>query len=234
MGTTNKTMKEWPEDDRPREKCIRQGAGALTHAELLAILLRSGTRKQSALDIAKNLLSDNNGLLQLGMMTIGALSKYHGVGPAKATTLSAAFQLGARFHEALEANDTPVVTGPESVAHAYGERMRLMRKEVCKVILLNRAHKAFRDINISIGSVSASIVHPREVYKPAIDHLASAIILMHNHPSGELKPSRQDIEITHTIQKAGEILDIPLLDHVIIGHSGFLSLREQGHMELIS
>ena len=109
--------------------------------------------------------------------------------------------------------------------------MRLMQKEFCKVVLLNRAHRAFRDINVSIGSISASIVHPREVFKPAIDHLASAIILMHNHPSGELKPSRQDIEITQTIQKAGMILDIPLLDHIIIGHSGFLSLREQGHME---
>lgn len=234
MGTKNRTMKQWPEDDRPREKCIQQGAGALTNAELMAILLRSGTVKHSALDIAKDLLADNDGLLQLGMMTTGALSKYHGVGPAKASTIAAAFQLGARFHEAIEVNDTPVVTGPESVAKAYGERMRLMRKEVCKVVLLNRANRAYRDINISVGSISASIVHPREVYKPAIDHLASSIILMHNHPSGELKPSRQDIEITHTIQKAGEILDIPLLDHVIIGHAGYLSLREQGHMELES
>ena len=124
-----------------------------------------------------------------------------------------------------------MITGPESVANAYGERMRLLQKEVCKVILLNRAHRAYRDINISVGSISASIVHPREVFKPAIDHLASAIILMHNHPSGELKASHQDIEITKTIQQAGEILDIPLLDHIIIGHSGYLSLREQGHME---
>jgi DNA repair protein RadC len=231
MGTTKITMKQWPEDDQPREKCIQHGAESLTPAELLAILLRSGTSKLSALDIAKQLLSENDGLLQLGMMTSGALSKYHGVGPAKATTLSAAFQLGARFHEALQCNETPIITGPESIANAYGERMRLMRKEVCKVVLLNRAHRAFRDINVSIGSISASIVHPREVFKPAIDHLASAIILMHNHPSGELKPSRQDIEITQTIQKAGMILDIPLLDHIIIGHSGFLSLREQGHME---
>ncbi|MCD6337634.1 MAG: DNA repair protein RadC [Candidatus Marinimicrobia bacterium] len=224
-------MKQWPVDDRPREKCIQQGAETLSHAELLAILLRSGTKRYSALDIAKQLLADNDGLLQLGMMTTGALSKYHGVGPAKATTLAAAFQLGARFHEVLQTNETPVITGPESVANAYGERMRLLQKEVCKVILLNRAHRAYRDINISVGSISASIVHPREVFKPAIDHLASAIILMHNHPSGELKASRQDIEITKTIQQAGEILDIPLLDHIIIGHSGYLSLREQGHME---
>jgi DNA repair protein RadC len=231
MRATKTTMKQWPADDRPREKCIQQGVEALTHAELLAILLRSGTKRYSALDIAKQLLAENDGLLQLGMMTTAALSKYHGVGPAKATTLAAAFQLGARFHEVLQTKDTPVITGPESVANAYGERMRLMRKEVCKVILLNRAHRAYRDINVSIGSISASIVHPREVFKPAIDHLASAIILMHNHPSGELKASRQDIEITKTIHQAGEILDIPLLDHIIIGHSGYLSLREQGHME---
>ena len=231
MGATKTTIKQWPVGDRPREKCIQQGAETLSHAELLAILLRSGTKRYSALDIAKQLLSDNNGLLQLGMMTTGALSKYHGVGPAKATTLTAAFQLGARFHEVLQTNETPVISGPESIANAYGERMRLMRKEVCKVILLNRAHRAYRDMNISIGSISASIVHPREVFKPAIDHLASAIILMHNHPSGELKASRQDIEITKIIYKAGEILDIPLLDHIIIGHSGYLSLREQGHME---
>jgi len=231
MGATKTTMKQWPAGDRPREKCIQQGAETLSHAELLAILLRSGTKRYSALDIAKQLLTDNDGLLQLGMMTTGALSKYHGVGPAKATTITAAFQLGARFHEVLQTNETPVITGPESIANAYGERMRLLQKEVCKVILLNRAHRAYRDINISIGSISASIVHPREVFKPAIDHLASAIILMHNHPSGELKASRQDIEITKTIYQAGEILDIPLLDHIIIGHSGYLSLREQGHME---
>lgn len=231
MRATKTTMKQWPADDRPREKCIQQGAETLSNAELLAILLRSGTAKFSALDISKQLLADNGGLLQLGMMTTGALSKHHGMGPAKATTVSAAFQLGARFHEAMLSNDTPVITGPESVANAYGDRMRLLQKEVCKVILLNRAHRAFRDINVSIGSISASIVHPREVFKPAIDHLASAIILMHNHPSGELKASRQDIEITKTIQQAGDILDIPLLDHVIIGHSGYLSLREQGHLE---
>ncbi|MCK4531132.1 MAG: DNA repair protein RadC [Candidatus Marinimicrobia bacterium] len=231
MEATKTTIKQWPVDDRPREKCIQQGAETLSHAELLAILIRSGTKRSSALDIAKQLLAENDGLLQLGMMTTGALSKYHGVGPAKATTLTAAFQLGARFHEVLQTNETPVITGPESIANAYGERMRLLQKEVCKVILLNRAHRAYRDINISIGSISASIVHPREVFKPAIDHLASAIILMHNHPSGELKASRQDIEITKTIYQAGEILDIPLLDHIIIGHSGYLSLREQGHME---
>lgn len=231
MKAMKTTIKQWPIDDRPREKCIQQGAETLSHAELLAILIRSGTKRSSALDIAKQLLAENDGLLQLGMMTTGALSKYHGVGPAKATTLTAAFQLGARFHEVLQTNETPVITGPESIANAYGERMRLLQKEVCKVILLNRAHRAYRDINISIGSISASIVHPREVFKPAIDHLASAIILMHNHPSGELKASRQDIEITKTIYQAGEILDIPLLDHIIIGHSGYLSLREQGHME---
>ena len=231
MKATKTTMKQWPVDDRPREKCIQQGVETLSHAELLAILLRSGTKRSSALDIAKQLLEENDGLLQLGMMTTGALSKYHGVGPAKATTLTAAFQLGARFHEVLQTNENPVISGPESIANAYGERMRLMRKEVCKVILLNRAHRAYRDMNISVGSISASIVHPREVFKPAIDHLASAIILMHNHPSGELKASRQDIEITKIIYQAGEILDIPLLDHIIIGHSGYLSLREQGHME---
>jgi DNA repair protein RadC len=231
MGETKTTIKEWPEDERPREKLYSRGSDALSNAELLAILLRSGTAKQSALDIARQLLMEYKGLLQLGTMSTAALSKHYGVGPAKAATLSAAFQLGARFHESLQYNETPVITGPESAANAYGERLRLLSKETCKVILLNRAHRAFRDINISVGSISASIVHPREVFKPAIDHLASAILLMHNHPSGELKPSRQDIEITSSIRKAGEILDIPLLDHIIIGHSGYLSLREQGYME---
>ncbi len=231
MEVMKTTMKEWPIDDRPREKLIQHGAEILSHAELIAILLRSGTTSCSALDIAKQLLSGHDGLLQLGKMTTGALSKHHGIGPAKAATLSAAFQLGARFHEVLQLNDTLVITGPESIAKVYGERLRLLNKEVCKVILLNRAHHAYRDMNISVGSISASIVHPREVFKPAIDYLASAIILMHNHPSGELKPSKQDIDITHTIRQAGEILDIPLLDHIIIGHSGYVSLREQGYME---
>jgi DNA repair protein RadC len=229
MGTG--TMKSWPEDDRPREKLFMHGAEALSQAELLAILLRSGTSRNSALDIAKQLLFEYDGLLQLGTVSTGALSKHHGVGPAKAACLAAAFQLGARFHEALKGNERPVIKGPQSVADAFGERMRLMNKEICKVILLNRAHRAYRELTISVGSISASIVHPREVFKPAVDHLASAIVLMHNHPSGELKPSRQDIEITRSVHKAGEILDIPLLDHIIIGHAGYLSLREQGYLE---
>ena len=231
MRVEKRSIKEWPADDRPREKLFRQGAETLSNAELLAILLRSGSARQSAVDIAKQLLSEYGGLLQLGTMSTAALSKHYGLGPAKAATLSAAFQLGARFHECLQSNDSPLISGPESAANAYGERLRLLNKEICKVILLNRAHRAFRDFNISVGSISASIVHPREVFKPAVDYLASAIILVHNHPSGEMKPSRQDIEITRTIRQAGEILDIPLLDHIIIGHGGFVSMREQGYME---
>lgn len=231
MRVTGKTIKEWPEDERPREKLYNYGAEALSNAELLAILLRTGTAKQSAIDIAMRLLTEYNGLLQIGTSSTAALSKQFGIGPAKAATLSAAFQLGARFHESLQNNDAPLIAGPESAAKAYGERLRLLTKETCKVILLNRAHRAFRDVNISVGSISASIVHPREVFKPAVDYLASAILLMHNHPSGELKPSKQDIEVTTKIRQAGEILDIPLLDHIIIGHSGYLSLREQGYME---
>ena len=229
MRVTKTTMKEWPADDRPREKCIQQGAETLSNAELLAILLRSGTSRYSALDISKQLLSDNGGLLQLGMMTTGALSKHHGMGPAKASTLTAAFQLGARFHEAMLSNDMPVITGPESVANAYGDRMRLLQKEVCKVILLNRAHRAFRDINVSVGSISASIVHPREVFKAALMESSASVIISHNHPSGDTTPSKEDLNITIRIGIALNCIGVTVHDHVIVG-DGYCSMESSGYL----
>jgi len=230
LGETKTSIREWPADDRPREKLIRYGADALSNAELLAILMRSGYRDMSALSLGRHLLRSCGGIENMGRMTAGALSRQKGIGPAKAAGLVAAFQLGARYSEAVTIQIMPVVRGPKVISDIYGERLRLLTHEVCKVILMDQSNHAFKDFDISAGSLNSSVVHPREVFKPAIDHLAAAIILMHNHPSGELIPSREDVLITQKIRESGNIIGISLLDHIIVSRKGYLSMKEKGYI----
>lgn len=226
-----KSIRQWPVEDRPREKLIQFGVENLSNTELVAILLGSGTKDQSALELAKCVVQTCGGLCVMGRMTSGALSKLKGIGPAKSASLIAAFQLGARYSSAVQEEDIPVIRSPEDASRVFGARIRDLNHEVCKVILLNQANHAYMDFNISVGSLNASIVHPREVFKPAIDHLAAAIILMHNHPSGELIPSRQDIDVTEKIVETGRIIDIQLLDHIIVSRKGFVSLKQEGYIQ---
>ncbi|MDD3806680.1 MAG: DNA repair protein RadC [Candidatus Marinimicrobia bacterium] len=217
----------WPTEDRPREKLEKYGADSLSDAELLAILLRSGTPSMNVVDLARKLLQENGGIAGLGRMSPRALQNVKGMGPAKVMTLIAAFQLGARFAATESINDCPQLTNPRNVAMRFGPALRLLNYEVFKVILLNSHNRIIRDIVISRGNLNASVVHPREIFKAAIDYLAAAIILIHNHPSGNPEPSREDIEITKKIVESGKIIGIPVLDHIIIADRDFTSFADR-------
>lgn len=221
-------ISSWPKEERPREKLEKYGADSLSDAELLAILIRSGTANLNVVDLSRKILNDNGGITGLGRKSIRSLQNVRGMGPAKVATLVAAFQLGARFAASEALTDHPQMTNPRNVALRFGPSLRLLNHEVFKVILLNSHNRVIRDILLTSGHLNASVVHPREIFKAAIDYLAAAIILMHNHPSGNPEPSREDIEITRKIVESGKIVGIPVLDHIIIADRDFTSLADRG------
>ncbi|GAB4329987.1 MAG: DNA repair protein RadC [Calditrichia bacterium] len=218
---------DWPEDERPREKLLSLGAGQLTDSELLAILIRTGRKKQTAVDIAKSLLNRFGSLHEVAALDVRKFASLKGIGPAKAVTLSAAFEIGRRL-ASLPREQKLKITSPDIVFRKYGHHLRVLKKEVFMVLLLNSANYLMREIKVSEGTLNASLVHPREVFQPAISDLAAAIILVHNHPSGETRPSGEDRQITRRLVEAGKLLDIPVLDHIIIGGNGFYSFKEDG------
>jgi DNA repair protein RadC len=221
------TIKEWPEDDRPREKLLRLGPAALSDAELLALLVHAGDGTRTALDLARELLREANSLQRLGSLNARELMRTRGIGPAKAVEVVAAFELGRRM-EAQRSGDRPVLRSPEDVARLVGPSLKTLRQEVFRVLVLD-AHNGLRlDVELSRGTLNASLVHPREVFKVAIDHAAASIIVVHNHPSGNPEPSREDVEITRQLAEAGRIFGIPLHDHVIVAADNFTSLAERG------
>ncbi len=221
-------ISSWPKEERPREKLEKYGADSLSDAELLAILIRSGTANLNVVDLSRKILNDNGGITGLGRKSIRSLQNVRGMGPAKVATLVAAFQLGARFAASEALTDHPQMTNPRNVALRFGPSLRLLNHEVFKVILLNSHNRVIRDVLLTSGHLNASVVHPREIFKAAIDYLAAAIILMHNHPSGNPEPSREDIEITRKIVESGKIVGIPVLDHIIIADRDFTSLADRG------
>ncbi len=224
----SRTIQDWAEEDRPREKLIQRGRMALTDAELLAILIGSGTVSETAVDVAKNLLSKvNHDLRELGKQTPGELMKTRGIGKAKAVTLLAAMELGRRRKEHDAKQRIRIV----SSASAYEEiRPHLLDKqhEEFWILLLNRANEVIRTIQVSLGGISGTVVDVRLVFKHAIENLASSVILAHNHPSGSLRPSASDKTITRQIADAGKILSIPVLDHLVISDSGYFSFADEG------
>jgi len=220
-------IKEWPEDDRPREKLSRLGAQALSDAELLAILLGSGTRNATAVDVAKYLLKQHESLHQLARYGVAEFQRIKGIGTVRAITLAAAFELARRLHRP-EKVSKPVFLSPADVASYMIPRLRDLRKEIFVVLLLNSANRLIREVTISEGNLNSSVVHPREVFKAALDELAAGIILVHNHPSGRLQPSQEDISITRQLVEAGRIVGIPVHDHVLTAGSEYVSFAEQG------
>jgi DNA repair protein RadC len=218
------------EQDRPREKLYRQGAEALTEAELIAIFLRTGTRGRSAIDLAKELLA-RHPLTTLVSAPVDELSKIKGIGRTKAIQLKAAFEVAKRLTRPRE---RLVVTTPAAAARLVRDEMRDLDREVFRVLLLNTKNVLIRVADISRGSLNASLVEPREVFKEAIASSAAGMILVHNHPSGDPTPSSEDIAVTKRLVKAGELLNITVHDHLIIGHpcadrsEDFVSLRELG------
>jgi DNA repair protein RadC len=220
-------IKEWPEDERPREKLMRRGAHVLADAELLAILIRTGTGKQSALDLARQMVKDGKNLRGLAGKSAVELMRMKGIGPAKAVELLAAFEIGRRI-QGMKEDEKVIVRSPEDVARMMIPRLRDLRKEEFYVLVLDSKNGLKHESNLSTGTLNASLVHPREVYKVAIDHDGAAIIVLHNHPSGNPEPSKEDIEITRQLAEAGRIIGIPLHDHLIVAGDGYTSFAERG------
>jgi DNA repair protein RadC len=222
-------IKDWSEDDRPREKLERRGAAALSDAELLAILIGSGTRKITALDLAKTLLDKYHAIAEIAQRNFQELSQFKGIGKVTAIKLVAAFEIVRRVESKTDQKKLKVHC-PEDIAHKYLPLMRDLKKEVFMVFLLDSANRVIRDVTISEGTLNASLVHPREVFKAATDDRAASIILLHNHPSGNAEPSIEDIAVTEQLKQAGKIMGIPVRDHIILAGHHFTSLAKLGYL----
>jgi DNA repair protein RadC len=218
----------WAEEDRPREKLMTKGKAVLTDAELIAILMGSGTRELTAVDLAKLILKSVDGSLHdLAKLGIKDLTKFKGVGEAKAISIIAALELGRRRKD----SDVPKKEKIMSSADAYEViRPYLMdlSYEQFWVLLLSRSNEVMRKEQISSGGVSGTVADPKMIFKVALEHLASGIILVHNHPSGNLKPSHADIDLTKKIKEGGKLLDLPILDHLIFTNEGYFSFADEG------
>ncbi|MBQ8682627.1 MAG: DNA repair protein RadC [Selenomonadales bacterium] len=225
-------MKDLPQDERPREKLMKRGSEALSNAELLAILLRTGTKEESALRLAERILVETGeeGLYGLAHSSIKSLMKRKGVGSTKAITIAAALELGKRVAMG-DSQKRVIIRSSDDIANYMMPRLRYFDKEYFYVVLLNTKNHVIAAPMISVGTLSESLVHPRELFKEAVNHSASAVILVHNHPSGDPSPSKEDIMMTKRIIEGGKLLDIKVLDHVIIGDNTYISLREQGYFE---
>ncbi len=220
-------VRDLPEEERPREKLIRRGAAALSDTELLAILLRTGTSSVSVLHLAEEVLAkyQDKGLLAIMNVSPQEVASIHGVGLAKAAAIVAAVELGRRL-SAKAAQKQEKIGGPEDVARYAAPLLRYEQKEHFLVMLLDVRNRVLAMPTVSIGSLTASVAHPREIFREAIRYSAANMILIHNHPSGDPTPSREDLQLTRQMMKAGEIMGIPVLDHVIIAGDGFLSIKE--------
>lgn len=221
-------IKRWPEAERPREKLCKHGPEALTDAELLALVLRTGnaTGGQSAIDLGRELLREFGDLRTLAGATITEICRLKGTGPAKAASVKASLELANRC-QARRLASYDRYTSPQQVYEHYHFNYRDRRKEYFLTLLLDGKNRVIREVRISEGSLNQSIVHPREVFNPAVRESAAAIILVHNHPSGDPAPSREDIEITRRLKEAGELLGIKVLDHIIIGDGRYHSFVDQ-------
>jgi len=223
-------IRDWPEDERPREKLLKRGVTALSDAELLALVLRTGDASagKSAIGLGRELLERFNGnLRELAQAELHELQQIKGLGPAKATSIKAAFTLGSRF-QARRLETLERFTTPAQVFDFFHHELRDSRKELFLVLLLDGKNRITRKVQISEGSLNQSIVHPREVFAPAVRESAAAVIFIHNHPSGDPAPSREDREITRRLKEAGDLLGIKVLDHIIIGDGSFYSFVEAG------
>lgn len=220
-------IKDWPADERPREKLLKRGAHALSDAELLAILIRSGTGRTTALDLARKILAQEKSLAGIAKKTPQELMRLKGIGQAKAVELMAAFELARRI-QATPFEDTPILRSPEDAARIIIPRLRDKPHEAFLVLLLDSKNGVKHEQELTVGTLNASLVHPREVFKLAIDHRAAAVIVAHNHPSGNPEPSAEDLAVTRQLAEAGKVVGIPLHDHLIVAGERFTSLAERG------
>ncbi|HLP73254.1 MAG TPA: DNA repair protein RadC [Bacteroidales bacterium] len=219
---------DWALEDRPREKSIEKGMASLTDAELLAILINSGTKNRSAVDLGRELLGKvNNNLNTLGKLSISELKSLHGIGTARAVTISAALELGRR-RKLAEVPEYPQIKCSKDVADIFQPIMADLQYEEFWILFLNRSNRVINRMKLSQGGISGTVTDVRLVMKRAIEYLASGIIVCHNHPSGNLNPSESDSNITKKIKDAGNLMDIQLLDHLIITEKDYFSFADNG------
>jgi len=218
-------IKEMPEEERPRERLRHHGAQALSPSELLAIILRTGRRDRNARELASDLLHRFGGLQGLAKAPIEELCAVEGIGEAKAIQIKAAFALASRL-AASRGPERPELCSSREVVALIGDEMRLYEEERFKILLLDTKNRLIRDETVSVGTLNASLVHPREVFRSAIRASSAAVIVCHNHPTGDCRPSREDRETTVRIKEAGDLVGIRLLDHIIIGDGDYYSFKD--------
>jgi len=230
MQAQNYSIKTWAADDRPREKLLSKNAENLTDSELLAILINQGTREKNAVDLAKELLfSVKNNLNELGKLSIHDLLKIRGIGPVKAVVILAALELGRR-RLSMGALDKPVIRDSRQVADWLRVTLQDNNREVFAVLFLNQANRVNHFEVVSRGGITGTVADPRVILKMALETHAVNVILCHNHPSGNLKPSKADEDLTYKIREAAKYLDIKVIDHIIVSHDGYFSFADSGMM----
>lgn len=223
-------INELADNQKPRERLLSHGASHLSHAELLAILINTGRKGSSSIDIANELLKSVDNLKELKMLSISDLNKVKGVGLYKALILKAAFELGERMHSG-SVDDKIQISSPKDVADFMMGKMEHLTQEKFIALFLNSKNVIIKQKTIFVGTLNSSIVHPREIFSEAIKCASNAIIVLHNHPSGDVTPSNEDIKTTERLKKCGQVLGIDLLDHIIIGDHTYLSMVEEGYFD---
>lgn len=221
-------INELADNQKPRERLLSHGASHLSHAELLAILINTGRKGSSSIDIANELLKSVDNLKELKMLSISDLNKIKGVGLYKALILKAAFELGERMHSG-SVDDKIQISSPKDVADFMMGKMEHLTQEKFIALFLNSKNVIIKQKTIFVGTLNSSIMHPREIFSEAIKCASNAIIVIHNHPSGDVTPSNEDIKTTERLKKCGQVLGIDLLDHIIIGDHIYLSMVEEGY-----
>ncbi|MHB8928151.1 MAG: RadC family protein [Bacillota bacterium] len=220
------TLRELPAAERPLERFLAQGVEALSEAELLAIVIRTGTRSATAVDVSRRLLVlDPDGLRYLVNAKIEELAAVSGIGRVKAAQIKAALELGRRL--AMRQESRAAIRSPKDAEAIVAERLRYLEQEHFLVVLLNTKHHVLGVETVSVGGLSSSVVHPRDIFKSPVRRNAAAVILAHNHPSGDPTPSREDIDVTRRLAEAGKLLGIEVLDHIVVGDNRYVSFREK-------
>jgi len=224
VGKQRYTLKQLPPELRPRERLLEAGSSALSNSELLGILFGIGSREKTAVELASEVISENGDLFGLHNVTVHDLVRIHGIGEAKACVILAAVEFGKRLGRVRNPG-RPMISSPADVDGLLRGRIANLDRENFVVVLLNTKNEVLESPTVSVGTLSSTLVHPREVFKPAIRASAASVVLAHNHPSGKMEPSREDREVTSRIGEAAKILGIEVLDHVILG-DGYFSMKE--------
>ena len=228
MQENKYSIKQWAKDDRPREKLLLKGAEILSNSELLAILIHNGTKEKTAVDLGKEILKlGKDNLAELGKLSVKELMKIKGIGEAKAITIAAALELGRR-RQATSSLEKSVIGSSNDIAAYLRSALKDYRREVFAVIFLNRANKINHFEIVSAGGITGTVADPRIILKKALEENAVSIILCHNHPSGSLRPSRADEELTTKIKEAAKYFDIKVIDHIIVSEDGYYSFADEG------